>query len=158
MSYRAKTIAYAFVKRGIDEGIPVTQMKLQKMVYVAHGIHLALYSEPLIKEHFQAWKYGPVVRDIYSSYKFYGSKPIYHTDWLFSQESMIANELNTLDTKATKTIDTTWDALKTLNAGQLSNWTHKDESPWAQVYVEGVNDIVIPNEVIGNYFKQWVIE
>lgn len=157
MPYHAKTIAYVFVKKGIEEGLPVTQMKLQKMVYFAHGIHLALYNEPLIREHFQAWKYGPVVRDIYSYFKFYGSQPISDLSWLtlvgFKEE-----DLESLDERAHRSIDLTWDTLKGLNAGQLSNWTHKVGSPWADVYVDGVSDIYIPNESIGEYFKQFRVE
>ena len=155
MPYPASVIAYAFVKKGIDEGIPVTQMKLQKMVYVAHGLHLALYGEPLIKEYFQAWKYGPVVRDIYNTYRFYGSEPISNTDWLFYEN--FDDELKKLDSRAESIIDFTWKTLKSWNAGQLSNWTHKDGSPWQKVYIKGVSDIIIPNDAITDYFKQFVV-
>lgn len=61
-SYSAKDIAMAFVKKAIESGKPVTQMQLQKMVYFAHGLHLAnTKGEPLVKEEFQAWRYGPVI-------------------------------------------------------------------------------------------------
>jgi uncharacterized phage-associated protein len=65
MAYPASLIAQLFVNRAIKEGNPITQMKLQKMVYVAHGLYLASHNEPLIKENFQAWRFGPVVPDIY---------------------------------------------------------------------------------------------
>lgn len=157
MPYSASVIAYAFVKKGIEEGLPVTQMKLQKMVYAAHGFHLALYGEPLIKEQFQAWKYGPVVRDIYNTYRFYGSQPISNTDWLFFMDNF-ETELRLLDERAKGIIDYTWKTLKSWNAGQLSNWTHKHGSPWQRVYVDGVSDILIPNDDITNYFKQFVVK
>lgn len=54
MAYAAALISFAFVKRGIMEGKPVTQMKVQKMVYFAHGYHLAKYGTPLITEGFEA--------------------------------------------------------------------------------------------------------
>ena len=79
MPYSASVIAYAFVQKGIEEGKFVTQMKLQKMVYFAHGYHLARYNEPLIREEFEAWKFGPVVPSIYQSYKLYGSDMIIDT-------------------------------------------------------------------------------
>ncbi|MGN6477898.1 MAG: Panacea domain-containing protein, partial [Flavipsychrobacter sp.] len=65
-TYPASVIAYAFVIKGIEEGNPVTQMKLQKLVYFANGIYLAQGYGPLIKESFQSWEYGPVVPEIYS--------------------------------------------------------------------------------------------
>jgi uncharacterized phage-associated protein len=157
MPYPASLIAYAFVKKGIDEGTPVTQMKLQKMVYFAHGVHLAVYGKPLVEEHFQAWKFGPVVREIYNTYKFYGSEPISDTNWLFFT-SDYDSKLNNLDTQAKDTIELTWNTLKSLNAAQLSNWTHKAGSPWNKVFIDGVKDIDIPNEDIKEYFKQYLVK
>src|SRR5215469_2786509 len=107
MSYPASLIAYAFVKRGIDDGNPVTQMKLQKLVYFAHGLHLASYNEPLISEKFQAWKYGPVVPAIYRDYKLYGSSPILDTDLLFISTNLSDpdEKLELIDGKARRSID-----------------------------------------------------
>lgn len=156
MPYSASLIAYAFVKKGIEESNPVTQMKLQKMVYFAHGIHLALYNEPLINENFQAWKYGPVIPDIYQSYKFYGSSPIADTDWLSFTVSF-NKDLDKLDSKAIESINYTWNALKNINAVKLSNWTHKDGSPWKEVYIDGINDTFIPNDSIAKYFQQYLV-
>lgn len=157
MPYSSLLIAYAFVKRGIDTGQPITQMKLQKMIYFAQGIHLALYNEPLLKETFQAWKYGPVIPDIYHAYKLYGSNPIDDTSWIWNGE--IANEeLNTLSENAKKTINYTWDTLKDINAVKLSNWTHKEGSPWQKVYVNGANDVLIPNNEITSYFTRFLVK
>jgi uncharacterized phage-associated protein len=158
MAYSAAIIAYAFVKKGIEDGNPVTQMKLQKLVYFAHGLHLALYGEPLISEKFQAWKFGPVVPAIYHEYKFYGSSPIVNTDllFLFGDVEQYDEALAKLDSKAKKAIALTWGALKDSSAIQLSNWTHKKDSPWEKNYTDGVSDIVIPNEEIQKYFKEQI--
>jgi uncharacterized phage-associated protein len=152
MSYSASLIAYAFVKKGIEEGRPLTQMKLQKMVYFAQGIHLALHKEPLVKDVFQAWKYGPVIPNIYHTYKYYGSSPIMDTDWILLSQ-FEEKALTTIDEKAKGTIDYTWDLLKDTNAIKLSNWTHEEGSPWQKSYVEGINDVDIPNGAIQTYFE-----
>jgi uncharacterized phage-associated protein len=152
MTYPASLIAYAFVLKGISEGNPVTQMKLQKIVYFAQGVHLNLFDKPLVREVFQAWKFGPVIPDIYRIFKFYGSKPITDTDYLFSIDDYSSN-ISNLDSGAREAIDMTWDATKDINAIQLSNWTHEPESPWAKHYAEGTSDSVIPNEEIKEYFK-----
>lgn len=158
MSYPASIIAYAFVKRGIDEGMPITQMKLQKVLYFAHGLHLAMNNkEPLLKEHFQSWKYGPVIPDIYSEYKFCGSHPITDTSCVLFSEVIDHDELiEALDLSAKKTISLTWDNTKDIDAFQLSNWTHSPGSPWHKHYKEGVTDINIPNDDIYNYFIQFI--
>lgn len=151
--YSASKIAFEFVKKGIEQGVPVTQMKLQKMVYFAHGIHLALYDKPLIKESFQAWKYGPVVPALYQAYKFYGSNPITDTDLI---ELLYDIDKEQLDNDSQESINNTWDTLKDINASQLSNWTHNTGSPWETNYVNGSSDINIPNEEIKEYFKKFM--
>lgn len=155
MSYSASLVAYAFVRKGIEEGRPLTQMKLQKMVYFAQGIHLALYKEPLVKETFQAWKYGPVIPVIYHTYKYYGSSPINDTEWVLTlhEDEMT---LSLLNDNARESIDYTWDLLKDTNAVKLSNWTHTDGSPWAKNYSEGINETFIPNDDIRHYFEQFL--
>lgn len=152
MSYSASLVAYAFVKKGIEENRPLTQMKLQKMVYFAQGIHLALHKEPLVKDIFQAWKYGPVIPEIYHTYKYYGSSPIMDTEWVLLSH-IEEKTLESINQKAKETINYTWDLLKDTNATKLSNWTHEMGSPWQKNYVEGMSDVDIPNEAIQIYFE-----
>lgn len=157
MPYSSLLIASAFVKKGIDTGQPITQMKLQKMVYFAQGVHLALYDESLITESFQAWKYGPVIPDIYHAYKMYGSNPINEVTWVLNG-ACSDEDLALMSENAKKTINYTWDSLKGINAVQLSNWTHKEGSPWKKYYTDGINDVRIPNEDITSYFNQFLIQ
>lgn len=150
--YNAALIAYAFVKKGIEEGNPLTQMKLQKVVYFAQGLSLALKDKELVKENFQAWKYGPVIPSIYHDYKLYGSSPIQDTEWL---PWTIDLDLDCLDTDANSIIQDTWDIVGDIPGAQLSNWTHKSDSPWSKHYKPGVPDIIIPKEDIQEYFMQF---
>ena len=64
--------------------------------------------------------------------------------------------MSRFDESAKSTIDLTWANTKSVNAGRLSNWTHSPGSPWSKYYIEGVSDIIIPNEDIYNYFTQFV--
>lgn len=151
MSYPASLIAYAFVKKGIAEGKPVTQMKLQKMVYFAHGYHLAKYGVPLIEEGFEAWRFGPVVPSIYHTYKLYGSGEIRDADLIATAE-FHENNLSSLSPTAWEAINYTWEATKDISAVRLSTWTHKAGSPWAEAFKPNVNSIPISNQKIGEYF------
>lgn len=47
----------------------LSNLKLQKLVYYAQGIHLAMYGKPLFGDRIEAWAYGPVVPDLYHLYK-----------------------------------------------------------------------------------------
>lgn len=148
MAYPASVIADVFVQKGINEGRFLTQMKLQKVVFFAHGYHLARYGEPLIQEKFQAWKFGPVVPSIYQDYKLYGSRPIIDTRLLTHTPDFV-----TLDEMAQEAINYTWKVTKGLSAETLSNWTHQPNSPWSEVY--NPNDWAIPirDERIRHYFE-----
>lgn len=55
---------------------PITNLKLQKMVYYAQAWYLANYGKPLFNVDFEAWVHGPVIRDLYNKYKHFGYKPI----------------------------------------------------------------------------------
>ncbi|HEX6428702.1 MAG TPA: type II toxin-antitoxin system antitoxin SocA domain-containing protein, partial [Niastella sp.] len=150
MAYPASLIAFAFVKKGIEEGKFVTQMKLQKLVYFAQGYHLAKYHTPLIKENFQAWKYGPVIPEIYNDFKLYGSQLITDTASFVPSESYTPPF--SLDAEAIDTIKYTWDVLKDFSAMALSNWTHQPNAPWSKVYDPDVRATPISNDEIKNYF------
>lgn len=151
MSYDTSLIAYAFVKKGIETGKPVTQMKLQKMVYFAHGYHLAKYGEPLIKEDFEAWQFGPVAPSIYNEFRLYGSGPI-----LMKETDKLEAGLRSLSSEAIDAINYTWEATKDVSAYKLSGWTHKQDSPWANAYRPNIVGSVIRNNDIQAYFTQFL--
>ncbi len=156
MPYPASQIAYAFVVKGIEENNPVTQMKLQKMVYFAHGYHLAKFDDPLIVEDFEAWKYGPVVRSIYHSYKLFGSERIEKTNWILDIDRK--KDLSSLDVHARETIEYTWKVTSGMSAYILSNWTHEINSPWSNTFKNSLFGIAIDNDEIKNYFKELIFK
>lgn len=47
----------------------ITPLKLQKLLYYAQGWALSEWDKPLFGEKIEAWAFGPVVSDLYSSYK-----------------------------------------------------------------------------------------
>ncbi|MEO8085242.1 MAG: type II toxin-antitoxin system antitoxin SocA domain-containing protein [Bacteroidota bacterium] len=148
--YSAVQIAVAFVNKGIAEGNYVTQMKLQKLVYFAHGYHLATNNQPLIREEIQAWEFGPVIPSIYHAFKLYGSDVIADLKYASVSPSDLSIRLSA---SALETINYTWKALSGVSAAKLSAWTHQNGSPWQNVYNPGVRDIRIDQEEIQKYFK-----
>jgi len=153
----AEIVAKEFVRMGSSSESPVTQMKLQKMVFFAHGLHLALYDTPLCSEPFFAWKFGPVIPSIYQLYKKWGSSPIIDQPATFKiSEASTVSESYTLSSTETEAIEYTWEITKNLDGVTLSNWSHAQNSPWAQAYAKGENTI-ISNDVIKEYFEQNLI-
>ena len=146
--YSALVIASKFIQLGIQKGKPVNPMKLQKMVYFAHGLHLARNNKPLINEEIEAWSYGPVIPSIYHEVKQFGNNEI--------EENVLDYRLRNLDSDAEHTINLTWEVTKNMSAVQLSNWSHIDGSPWEKTY-DGEKHKVIPNEVIKEYFSKAIV-
>ncbi len=155
--YPASLIADVFVRLGIQEGQPLTQMKVQKMVFFAQGYHLAKYGKPLVQENIKAWKFGPVIPRIYDDYVMYGSNNIVDTGLSKYRDSSDQNILK-LDEHAREAIEYTWEATKDVSAIALSNWTHQPGSPWSQYY-DAVNwGKTIKSESIQHYFKQFLFD
>ena len=50
-------------------GDPISNVKLQKLLYFAEGWHLGLYSRSLFSEKIEAWPRGPVVYPVWKAYK-----------------------------------------------------------------------------------------
>lgn len=58
------------------KGNPVTNLKLQKILFFLQGYFLSNYGAPLIDGSFSKWRYGPVEEKVYQSFKNYGATPI----------------------------------------------------------------------------------
>ena len=72
MAHLSEAIANSF----LEIGEPIDPMKIQKLVYFAHGWHLGFQEQPLSVEDAQAWQWGPVFPDLYHEIKGYGRGPI----------------------------------------------------------------------------------
>jgi len=70
-------VANFFLACGNEFGDPMTNLRLQKLVYYAQAWYLANYGKPLFTEDFEAWVHGPVIPELYQKYKRYGPNPIY---------------------------------------------------------------------------------
>lgn len=62
-------VADFFLAYGNETGDPVTNLRLQKLVYYAQAWYLANYEKPLFSAEFEAWVHGPVIPELYHEYK-----------------------------------------------------------------------------------------
>jgi uncharacterized phage-associated protein len=65
----ADRVAEGLINLSHDEQSPVSNLKLQKLVYYAQAWHLALYCVPLFEEEIEAWVHGPVVPSLFQRYR-----------------------------------------------------------------------------------------
>jgi uncharacterized phage-associated protein len=123
----ARVIANEFLSRGAQDHVPVDPMKLQKLLYLAQGWHLAFYGFGLFRQPIEAWRFGPVVPDLYQEFRRYRASPI----------SDLIQGVQSLDVVAgprsgqiRELLDQVWDAYKGYSAIQLSMLTHEPGGAW----------------------------
>lgn len=168
----SKAVANYFLDIAERDGKTLNPMKLQKLVYIAHGWHLAIRRYPLIRESVEAWKYGPVIADLYHEFKKFGNMPITErateikssrtTGGVFSIR--ISIEEPTVDRCADdpedtgRFLDRVWDVYRDFTAVQLSNMTHEPGTPWHETRQRYRNkrSVSIPDETIEAYYRKRV--
>lgn len=69
-------VANFIIDIAIEKDKPVTNLKLQKIMFFLQGYCLFKYEIPLIDGCFSKWRYGPVEEEVYREFKNNGSFPI----------------------------------------------------------------------------------
>lgn len=140
----AKQVAEYFLTKSDPEiGDEISNLKLQKLCYYAQGFSLALYNRPLFSSEIQAWQHGPVIPDLYHSYKEHGSKGIpTPTQVGFSEYSQETREL----------LDEVFDVYGQFSAWKLRNMTH-EEAPWLDAWDPDLGSQVITQASMKRFFK-----
>ena len=153
--YTATAIANFFIEKGREEGKPVDQMKIQKLVYFAHGWYLAIAGKPLLNESVEAWRFGPVIPSLYHSLKYSGNQPIMKSIEVsgFDSPSIVDDD----STELGLYLNRIWNLYSPLTGIQLSNMTHEEEAPWAKIAKEFGHQIPankdIDDQLIKKYFS-----
>lgn len=122
----------------------VTNLSLQKLLYLSHMVHLGTESAPLASNKFQAWDYGPVEPELYHKLKAYGAS---HVPDIFSAQPYLSNDQEYVSIK------TVMDQLRDASSRKLVAITHWDNGAWAKHYRRGTRGIVIPDSDILEEFN-----
>jgi uncharacterized phage-associated protein len=168
MPFSAKAVANEFLALGRRDGIPLSPMKLQKLVYFAHGWHLAVYGEPLLDERVEAWQYGPVIKSLYHEFKRFGNESITKDatsvklvrDGRLSLRFVTPRLAGESDDvlRAKKVVARVWNNYCSFSAVQLSKMTHDTGSPWHKTWEPMADNPIkgtdIPNDEIKRFFRE----
>lgn len=157
MTYDPKLIADTFLELGERAGERLTPMKVQKLVYFAHGWTLALTDRPLINEQVEAWRFGPVVPSLYHTLKHYGSEAIPTGRRLSAQAIFGDGDPLPLEEFDRKLVEKIWRVYGRFQAVELSEMTHSSGSPWHKTWHNGGKNkkgTDIPDEEIRQFFRQ----
>ena len=72
--YDALKIANWFIARAQRDDKVLSVMTILKLSYIAHGWHLESRGGPLFWNRIEAWRFGPVIRDVYLAFRSQGLK------------------------------------------------------------------------------------
>ena len=132
-------VADYFLAFANEIGAVITNLKLQKLVYYSQAWHLANYKDPLFKEDFQAWVHGPVIPDLYQTFKEKGSMPII-------KKLKIKKIENRFDKDSLSFIKEVLKVYMPFGAYQLEMMTHQ-ESPWIKARKNLKSDEICQNTI-----------
>jgi len=135
----------------VRKGYFINQTKLQKLLYIVYGAYLTQYGENLVNEQPKAWPYGPVFPRVQQ--KFAKVSDLAYADIASAEyENIRGNrDLQSL-------IDSVLRTFGEWTAQALSEWSHKQGSPWAMALATNnmrYNAVISP-ESIKEYFKTFM--
>lgn len=149
MTYDVLAVADEILRAAKEKGRALTPLQLMKLVYIAHGWSLGLGRGDLFKNRIEAWKYGPIIPDLYRATKKYGRDQI--------PLDLVGNSAPMVDKETGQFLRDVYDKYGHLSAYALSQLTHKQGTPWDLVYDSGLNS-EISDDLIRQHYKRLLDE
>jgi uncharacterized phage-associated protein len=124
--YRAIDIARYILLVAYESGDVVTNLKLQKLLYYAQAWYMVHHKgRKLFSDDIEAWRFGPVIKDIYDLYKKFSRSPI--------DEQVNEKDFTCLELDDRKFMDEFLDEFMDYSALSLVNMIH-NEIPWKEAF------------------------
>ena len=140
----AISTADEFLKVAKRNDVKLTPLQLMKLVYMAHGLSLAIRNVGLFQDRIEAWKFGPVIPNLYHATKSFGRNQIPY--------NKIDEASSGLDDDEIDFVNKVFDKYGHLSGYALSSLTHESGTPWDNVYEDGVFHKEISDELIKNHY------
>ena len=121
----------------------LTNLHMQKVLYVGHMLHLGRTGTPLFVERFEAWEYGPVVPQLYRYAKAYKSGPIPP----FHGKSFEAGSAQY------RAVEDAYALTRLMTPGQLIQCLHKPGGAWEKHYEPGGGGTIQNSDIIEEFGK-----
>lgn len=154
MLQNPKSVANLFLKLANDSGEKLSPLKLQKLVYYAHGWYAGYTGRPLLNEPVKAWQYGPVVASLFEEFKQFGAGKIESPAADFDGVNLVFVD-PPRDEGVCLFLASIWKSYGKFTAITLSEMAHAPGSPWDSAWKEnvGLRSVDIPFGMIAAHFK-----
>ncbi|HBQ89188.1 MAG TPA: hypothetical protein DD803_06975 [Alcaligenes faecalis] len=126
-------------------GWTLTNLQLQKILYIAHMVHLGRTGQPLIDDQFfEAWDYGPVLPSVYRHVSGFGSRPIANVFAVIEDANHPAE---------IESIRNAVGQFANIEPFQLVQILHDERSAWRGFYNPNFRNTVIPTAAVLNEYR-----
>ena len=138
---KALDLAAYIVNLCIEKGNPVSNLQLQKIMYFTHLYYLRNYKLKLITDlPFEAWKFGPVIEQVYYKYSIYVANPIINREEL---DANVEQKIKSL------CLDQVIINLSNYDFNELVKYVREKEGAWDKTYQNGLgNREIISDKLI----------
>ena len=146
--YNAINIAKYIVKKCDDVNKNITNLQMQKILFFIQKENIKKMGIGLFYNRIEAWRYGPVVPDVYYKYSGFGAMPIEFYDFF--------EEIPYIEIADKDLIDKVLNAKIDESAWDLVDETHIENGAWSFVvktygYNSEITENDISNEINGRY-------
>jgi uncharacterized phage-associated protein len=149
MPHNAIAVANRLIDLAEEDGNQLTNLQVIKLVYFCHAWMLGLYERPLIEQPIEAWRFGPVIRDVYQSFKNHRGEPI---------QAKAGVPAANFDDKEEDLIRQVYRKYGYLSGIRLSELTHEEGTPWHKVWRRNGQDSIIPRSLMQEYYSKQASE
>ncbi|UIP32589.1 Panacea domain-containing protein [Stutzerimonas kunmingensis] len=152
----SEAVANYFIQKSFNEGVSLTPMKLIKLVYIAHGWHRGYFHKNLIDDGVQAWRYGPVIPELYRNIRRYGRNNV---TGFIDGYGIIGDQANPApDENSLALLEHVWKTYSRYDGLQLSAMTHQRNTPWDITWRDcdgnSYAQPIISNELIERHYRE----
>ena len=136
MAYSAVELSKYIVTKCANDKCPITNLQLQKILYYIQKDYLSR-NELAFDDLFEAWQFGPVIRQVYYYFCGNGAMPI------------ISKYDTVIDKSDRCHVDPIVEEKRKLDPWDLVEDTHKQGRAWSKVFNHGQgNKHIIDNDLI----------
>lgn len=137
-----KAVCNSILKRSFEDGIKVTPMKLQRIIYLVYKEYLKRTGCILFRDNIQVWRNGLVVMSIYDDYKYFKDKGITRFNRDINGRVSIVSDIVILGI-----IYAIWDTYKNKSGIELSEVIRGTGGAWCNAWecnkvILDINDII----------------
>lgn len=140
--YEARKICNLILSRFDARAFNLTNLRLNKLLYFIHGHSLIDRDRGLVRNHFEAWQYGPVVRAVYDAFKPFNDRPITSlaTFLDYSSGQTTAIPFDDIGREDADLIVGVCNTYANYTTGKLVALSHQEKGAWDTVFSAQANN------------------